>query len=270
LKQLQGRFSVMLDSYGGTFYRRQRMKVAERIIDTKKDLVPQILRFERAPLLRSDLLTREAHLAIEQAATTGLRVYYDSITDTRLLGDKLDKFHFEQVDVMRDALLSNVQMNFIGLAHPFLSLTAIEGAASLPLFLRRRNAAHQYIVHASFPALERFWMDNVGFVTPYHGFAIFRYGAMAAERGLRKASRVLPGLFGRATLRRPTMDVEHLLHPGLTRAKEMLLAPNALFNQFIDHNLLERHLRQIESGNFESGAAIVQLLTFRIFLDLFF
>ncbi len=42
-------FSVMLDSYGGTFYRRQRMKVAERVINQKEDLIPQILRFERSP-----------------------------------------------------------------------------------------------------------------------------------------------------------------------------------------------------------------------------
>lgn len=260
----------MLDSYGGTFYRRQRMKVAERMINPRHNLIPQILRFERSPLLRSNLLLPEARRWVEQASENGLRAYYDSISDTPLLGDKLDMFHFEQVDVMRDALLSNVQMNFIGLAHPFLSLPAIEASTSLPLAMRRRNAVHKFIVHTSFPRLERFWMDNVGFVTPYRGFSTFRYGAMIAERGLHKAGKIFPGLFGHATLRKPTMDVEHLLRPGLEHAKEILLTPHTHFDRFIDRVPLEKNLRELEAGNFESGTAIVQLLTFRIFLDLFF
>ena len=136
-EQLKQQFSVMLDSYGGTFYRRQRMKVAEQVINQKEDLIPQIFRFERSPLLNSDLLKHEAKHAIEKNSADGLSAYYYSISNTPLLGDKLDLFHFEQVDVMRDALLSSAQMNFIGVAHPYLTLPAIEAATSLPLAVQK-------------------------------------------------------------------------------------------------------------------------------------
>ncbi len=79
-------------------------------------------------------------------------------------------------------------------------------------------------------------MDNVGFITPYRGFSTLRYGSMVAEKILRKAGQILPGLLGHATLRKPTMDVPHLLQSGLAQAKEMLLTPHVLFDQFIDPN----------------------------------
>ncbi len=269
-EHLKSRFSVLLDSYGGTFYRRQRMNVAERIINPKIDLIPQILRFERSPLVRSNLLKPEARRAIENASDIALRTYYDSISGAPLLGDKFDMFHFDQVDAMRDALLSNVQMNFVGVAHPFLNLSAINAATSLPLSERKRNAAHKNIVHASFPRLERFWMDNVGFPTPYRGFSTLRFGPMVAEKGLRKMGRIFPKPFSTISLRKPTMDLAHLLRPGLRFAKELLLTPHVLFDPLIDRVAIEEQLLQMENDRFDSGDAMVQLLTFRIFLDLFF
>ncbi|HET6400058.1 MAG TPA: hypothetical protein VFH95_01535 [Candidatus Kapabacteria bacterium] len=160
-------------------------------------------------------------------------------------------------------------MNFIGLAHPFLSLPAIELAATLPLAERRRDAAHKYIVHSSFPGLERFWMDNAGFVTPYRGFSELRYAAMAIEHGLKVAGRIVPSL-GRLTLRRPTMDMDHLLRPELARVKEILFAPHPRFDLLADRAAIERALRAFEAGRLEMGTAIAQLLTLRLFLDLFF
>ena len=43
----------------------------------------------------------------------------------------------------------------------------------------------------------------------------------------------------------------------------MLLTPHLLFDQFIDRNAVELKLRELEEKNYESGAAIVQLLTFK-------
>ncbi len=268
-KGLSKRHSVLLDSYGGTFYRRQRMKVAERMIDPNKDLVPQLLNYERSPLLNSNLLSEEFSQTADKEIERALREYYNSISDTSLLGNKLDRYHFEEVDTMRDALMANAQMNFIGLAHPFMTLRAIELAATLPLRLRKNDAAHKNIVHNEFVKLERFPMDNVGFVTPYRGFSTLRYGAMAVERLLRTTGKIFPSVFGKMSLRRPTMDMEHLIRPGLKQMREILLSPHSDYDRVVDRNAVQQALTECENGNFRTGAALIQLTTFRLFLDLF-
>jgi hypothetical protein len=258
----------MLDSFGGAFYRRQRMKVAERLINPKRDLIPQLLRFERSPLIASGLLRSDARTAIEEAAAMALRAYYDSISETEHLGDKLDRYHFEQVDVMRDSLAGNAQMNFIGLAHPFLSLPAIEAMTRLPIEERRRDAAHKFIVHESFPALERFALDNVGFTAPYRGFSTLRYGPMIVERGLRYVAKIFPKALHGVSLRRPTMDADMILRPGLKELREIVLSSHPQYDRFVNLEKVESAVREFEEHG-SQASALVQLVSFRLFLDLF-
>ncbi|MDP4200524.1 MAG: hypothetical protein Q8922_15045 [Bacteroidota bacterium] len=266
--ELGSRYSVEIDSYGGAFYRRQRMKVAERLIDAKKDLILELLRFEQSPLLSSSLLKPDARHAVHESAMDALREYYDSIADTMLLGDKLDRFHFEQVDAMKDSLGGNAQMNFIGLAHPFLNLTAIEAVGKIPLALRRRDAIHKHIVHSQYPCLEDFPVDSSGFVLPYRGFTTLRYAPIISERALQTAARLLPSVFGNLSLRRPTMDTEHMLRPGLSKLRERLLAPHPEYDTYVDRRAVETMIDRFNVGS-DVGSPLVQLLTFRLFLDLF-
>ncbi len=267
LQMLCGKYPVLLDSFGGAFYRRQRMKVAERLINPSKNLMSQLFRFERSSLLESNILRPEVHKAMESCALNSLAEYYASIEDTSLLGDKLDRYHLEEVGPMKDAAMGNAQLNYIGLGHPLLRLRAIELATTLPVAVRRRNAVHKYVVHASFPLLERFSLDNVGFSTPYRGFSTLRYAKMVAERILDRVHANFPAFT--IQLRRPTIDLEHLLLPGIKLAEEILLSHHPEFDKLVDRPILEQTITELKRGNMGRGDAIAQLLGFRLFLDLF-
>jgi hypothetical protein len=265
-QSLGQQFTMLLDSYGGAFYRRQRMKNAERRIDRSKDIVSQIRSYEQSPLLRSGLLRRDVAQNVLATIDRGLREYYSSIEHVHELGDKLDLYHFEQVDAMKDSMLCNMEMNFKGVQHPLMNRHAIDLAATLPVAARRRDAVHKYIIAKSYPTLQHFAMDNVGFPAPYFGFSSLRYGAMVLEIIARRMQHLGIPVPTSLMLRRPTIDLEHILSHGMDYMSERLLDRSAVVADFVQKDALETAIQSVRSGEYGSGHALMQLLTLELYL----
>ena len=112
-------------------------------------------------------------------------------------------------------------------------------------------------------------MDNVGFVTPYKGFSALRYGGMIAERVLRMGGKLMPTALGDVSLRRPTIDAKSVLMPGLEQARALLLSSHPQFDPYVERWRVEEALRKTLNGDYSEGPALIQLITFRLFLDIF-
>jgi hypothetical protein len=268
-RHIAGRYSIIIDSYGGPMYRRQIKKYVEPSIDANKELVPQIIKYELTPLATSDLLRRDVQEEIRRTVLDSLREYYSTIEHIDNIGDKFDLFYADQTAALRDSVLNNLQLNYTGMRQPLMDCRALTAVSRIPGAFRRREGIHKYIIHRSFPKLERFAMDYSGYPAPYYGYSILRYLPVAFDRVIKKASGVIPFLSS-VSLRRPPMDIRSILQPRLTIAKEILLTSHSFYEGLIDRTALEKAIGELESGNFERGQTITQLLTFKLFLDHFF
>jgi hypothetical protein len=268
-KKLSEDYSILVDSYGGPLFRRQIKKFIEPSIDTNKDIASQILRYELTPLSTSELIKAEIREEIIKVSLDALRKYYSKIEYIDNIGDKFDMFYADQTASLRDSVLNNLQLNYTGIRQPLMDYRAITAVSRIPGAFRRHEGIHKYIIRHTFPKFENFSMDYSGYPVPYKGFSVFRYLPVGMDRLLKKVSRTVPFLKG-ISLRRPPMDNRSILQPRLAFAKEILLNPHPIYDGIVDLVALEKTISKLESGNFESGTAILQLLTFRLFLDCFF
>ncbi len=267
-KHLSEHFRVVIDSTGGALYRRQVHKYLEPKLSARRSLASQLLMRDSSPLIRTSIFKPDARQAMLNKALEGLEEFYAEQDHLTSIGDKIDMYYLDQLIAMRESFEANLQMNFIGVEHPLLVWPAIDLARQIPIAARRREIVHKYIVHASMPALERFWLDWSGFPVPYRGFSTFRFAGPAIELLLRKSERVLPFL-RQVSLRRPVLDSNQVLKSGFAVAREVLLAPHPKYNDLIDRLELERVLRSFEEQN-RHGIALLHLLTYRLFLDIFY
>jgi hypothetical protein len=159
-------------------------------------------------------------------------------------------------------------MNFILVRQPLLSHEALDHVRRIPSNVRRREGIHKYIIHRSFPKLEKFSLDYSGYAAPYRGFSKFRLLGPGTDRLLKYAAKSIPLLRG-VTLRRPPINARSILEPGFPLAKQLLLSPHPDYDPLVDHAVLERTLNEIESGDYRSAQAVIQLLTFRMMLEIF-
>ena len=268
LRVLGEKYSVLIDSYGGALYRRQIKKFVEPRIRFDKELAPQVLPFELTALVTSTLIRPDVRETMKAIALQGLREYYARIEDVPEIGDKFDLYYADQTVALRDAFSANHQMNFIGLSQPLMNATALAAVRRIHGKIRRREGIHTYIIHRAYPKLETFSLDYSGYVAPYRGFSTLRLVAPGFDRMLRAASRILPALKN-TSLRKPPMDARSILEPGLALAKDLLLTPHPSYDPLIDRAAIERTLHLMEAGDYSSASAIIQLLTFRLFLDVF-
>lgn len=268
MRLLGERFSVLIDSYGGVLYRRQIKKRVEPSIGPQRELVPQILRYELTALATSGLLNPIAQQEMYRYSLDGLREYYAGIESVATIGDKFDLFYADQTAALRDCFSAAHQMNFIGVLQPLLNRRAFDAIRRIPGAVRRREGIHKYVIHRADPRLERYGLDYSGYPAPYRGFSQLRFAGPAIDRALRIASRPLPFLRGSA-VRRPAMDTRGVLEPGLKLATDILLTPHPIFDPLVNRPVLERELGAVANGSYDKATAIIQLLTFRLFLDLF-
>jgi asparagine synthetase B (glutamine-hydrolysing) len=264
--ELKEKYSVLIDSFGGALFRRQIKKRIEPRIDSKKDIASQVLPHELTALATSTLLRKESKEAISQTALQGLQEYYTTIEDVMEVGDKFDLYYADETASLRDCFSASLQMNFIGVSQPLLSQKAFDILRSLPGSVRRREGIHKYVIHRAAPRLEHLWLDYSGYPAPYVGFSKFRLVAPALEILLRKGERILPTLQN-FTLRRAPITLDQILRPGLAKASEILLSPNPDYDRLVDRAEIEKSLRRFEQSS-QDAAPLIQLLTFRMFLDL--
>ena len=269
LKHLAGRFDVLIDSYGGALYRRQIKKFIEPRINPKLDIAEQVLPYELTALVLSPLLKKEVQNELKEASRRALRDYYDTTQDIANIGDKFDLYYADQTAALRDSISANLQMNFLTVRQPLMNQKALDAVRRLPSSLRRKEGIHKYIIGHCYSKLEHFSVDYSGYPAPYRGFSALRLVAPAAERVIGFGDRFIPSL-KRVSLRRPPMDVKNILVPGMSLMKELLLTPHPLYDSLIERGTLERAIKDISGGDFGFAPAILQLLTFRLFLDIFF
>lgn len=258
--------SALLDSYGGAFYRRQRMKVAELRIDSKADLVSQIMPYEYSALLRSGLLNPGARAQVLSASEAALRSYYETIEHVSGVGNKLDLYHLEQVNPLRDSMLTKLESGFRTTVHPLMNHRAIDLAATLPLRVRRRDLVHKYVIGESYPALEKFTLDNVGFPVPYHGSTYLRYGAMILERVGRMLVRSGITTGRRLMLRKPTFSSTQQIPKGLGYLREVLSSTNCVVAPYLNTGALQTAFERCDIGDYKDADALLQLLTLELYL----
>jgi hypothetical protein len=212
------------------------------------------------------MLRSDARKELEQVCLQGLREYYSRIEHINGVGDKFDQFYCDQTISLRDCFSASIQMNFLAVENPLLNARAFELATSLPGKLRRKEGIHKYIIHNSTPELEKFWLDYSSYPAPYLGFEATRLIPLGIERVIRKIDRWLP-MFRHVSLRRSPISPDQVLRPGLAKARDFLLSSHPLYDSLTDRANVEKTLGEFERSG-QHAQEIIQLLTFRMFLDL--
>ena len=267
-RHLSCSYDTLIDSSAGPLYRRQIKKFIEPRIDPRKNLAMQVLPFEQTALATSKLIRPEVRKEMSEAALLGLQEYYETIEHIPEIGDRFDLFYADQTAALRASIEGNLQANFINLEQPLFNLKALEAVAQIPGKIRRREGIHRYVIRNSYPKLEQFTMDYSGYFAPYRGFSTLRLVAPGLDKIIQICSRRF--FFQHpASFRRPPFDTQSALLPGIAQAREMLLSPHRQFSPLVDRNGVEQSLKSFEDRPSDSAAALLQLLTFRMFLDIY-
>ncbi|GBD86571.1 asparagine synthetase B [bacterium BMS3Abin03] len=263
-------YRLLLDSHGGALYRRQFMKVAERRIKNSDSLTDQFFEYVKSPLLNLNLLKDDyKHEAITNSKTA-LKKYFDSIDHIENTGDKIDLFYIHQLSANRYSLAGNAQMNWVMLAHPFLNLDSFTAVQKIPLRYRKNQYIYRYIVNTTFKKLKSFYLENMGLPAPYFGFTYFRYFPMVYELILQRTiAKKNNSIYKKLSLRKSATDYDLFFRINFKQVEEILLRENDLFFDIIDKNNLEQFLKNAENNYAYKLSALSNLITFKLFLDIF-
>ena len=259
---------VLLDSHGGALYRRQFMKVSQKLIDPGGKLAQQFFRFLQMPLIGSGILKKEVVDAAVHETINSLAIYLNDIEYCENLGDKIDLFYLQQISALKYSVAANVQQNFIGLHHPFLNNEMFKQVLRIPETYRRGNKIHSHILHYLYPALEKYSLDNMGMPAPYRGFSFWRYVPMSYQLILRKLQSWIPvQFFNKLSLQNFVTDYQKFLLQNYSDMKDILLSDNSEFNNLVEKDILEKKLRQYGNQPANLSAEMIQLLSLKLFFD---
>ncbi|HEY3876801.1 MAG TPA: hypothetical protein VGM92_15125 [Candidatus Kapabacteria bacterium] len=257
IELLSQQFQSLIASYGAALYRRQIKKFIEPRIDPTRDIAEQVLPYELTSLARAPFIHSEAKNAMKSSTLHGLRAYYDKLEGIGTVGDRFDLFYADQAVALRDSAEILMQEE-----------NAIEAVSRISGAIRRKEGIHHYIIRHSFPQLERFPLDYSGFQAPYRGFSTLRLVAPGLEKVHKSMTGIIP-LFQHFSFRKPPIDTRSILLPRLANAREILLSRHPFFESLIDRAALERTLNEMTFERFEHGDSLLQLLTFKLYLDIF-
>ncbi len=267
----QNHYQLLLDSHGGALFRRQYMKVAEKRINDSKSFAGRFFNFTKSGLLKLNVLKPEIQQNAIKHSLNGLNTYFDSIKHNKYKGDKTDLFYIHQVSANKYSIAGNVQMNWLLLSHPFLNLDAFNAVQKIPVHYRQNQSIYQCIINLTFPQMKKIWMENMGMPAPYYGFVYLRYIPMIYELILQKSiARISAPMYKSLTLKHMATDYNLFFRINFAKVKEIIMRPNSSFYDFVDKNKVENLINQAEINPRFILSSLSDLITFKLFFDLFY
>jgi hypothetical protein len=263
-------FKVLLDSHGGALYRRQFMKVAEKKINHSKDFAEQIFHYIKSPLLNFNLLNSEIQHSAISASMKALQEYFDLSSEIKDPGDKIDLFYIHVISGNRYSFAGNAQMNWIQLSHPYLSLDAFDSVQKISPYFRRNQSIYRTIINETYPAVKSFYLENMGLPAPYFGFTYLRYFPMIYEYFLQKSVlKINHSLYKKISLRKFVTNYDMFFRINEVQVREILLRHNHNFFGMINKSRLESLLKHIFEKTYPDSSQLSNLITLKLFYDIF-
>jgi hypothetical protein len=262
--------NILLDSHGGVLFRRQFMKAAARRISHKLSFEKQLFKYVKSSILELGVLKPDIAKSVENSSIASLKKYFGKIPNYKDAGNKIDSFYFEQVNVNRYSTSNNAQMNWILLAHPFLSAAAFDALQKIPVAYRSNQSIYRFIIKNTTPSMRYFQLENMGMPAPYFGFTYFRYIPMIYEMLLNKSNNILKmEALKNLSMRKFVTDYDAFFRLNFRQIKEILLRPNNMFFDLIDKRSLESALMHAESNHLFTLSKLDNLITLKLFFDIF-
>lgn len=263
-------YQILMDSHGGAHYRRQFMKVGERRLRSKRSFPDQIFDVLKSSLLNFTFLKKGMAAQAVTGSLAGLNEYFETLSYLKNTADLIDDYYRFQASGLKYALAGNAEANYVQLAHPLLNIKAYEAIQKIPAADRRSQSIYKYIVNKTCPLMKHFPLENMGLPAPYYGFTYLRYFPMVYERVLERiGARLNSTLAKKLSIRKNILNHDLIFQLHFAVLKEILLRRNVFFDTLFSHDELESWLNRIQRHGAINHTRINQLVTFKLYLDIF-